>query len=662
MAVYVSCKPVEIYRVTSKYGARGSGFHSGLDLGAKTRGVAGDSIFAVERGKVVFVGYDANGYGNYLIIEHTALNYCTLYAHMSKVIQSVGNTVDAGQIIGLMGTTGHSTGVHLHFEIRACLYSKFWTKNPTKNPKYSYCINPQPVLEGGSVGVPDTQNGGYISENSIADVNYSYSYEKAVANLDTLQTTGNYLYGRKYRIMVFDNQNNGYDISDLRVVFNVTKSLTLDGTTGTVTIYNLNTVTENDIIMNCNRVTIEAGYEGLFGLIYDGDVIQAIRGVENGVDYYVTLISMQCERLLSSGFVDYTIARGQTRRDVVKTVCEVSTNSVGVGSLSSALSKQKYIRGKVVFGKSIDILSQIARTDNTQLYFNNGKVNLTSVTDLNKDDIIYLDSTSGLIGTPQQSDYYVTFQCLLNPRIDCDKLVKIPNEQILEMEYSTGTNAIYMLDSEGIYRIIKVTYSGDTRGQDWYIDCTATSQAGTLPAIISDIIGGSSNNSDTSSSGDTYDTESYYESSGSSGAGTIKTFEPYTAITSKSSLAYKLQHSKTCYTDRQGFRRFDTPNKKYVALYMVAMGTFYGKTGDILQIQLTSGKSFSAIMGDVKADKDTDALNKYCVADGSEVEFIIDKSVFYVNSKKARTLGDCSVLGFEGKVRSVTNKGSYTKY
>lgn len=661
MAIVISCKPVEDYRVTSQYGSRGSGFHSGIDLGAKTRGVAGDPIFAVQAGIVKFVGYESGGYGNYLIIEHTALNFCTLYAHMSKVVQSVGNKVDAGQIIGLMGTTGHSTGVHLHFEIRACLYSKFWTKNANKKPKYSYCVNPQPVLEGGTVGVPDTVNGGYTNAGGISDVNYSYSYEKVTADLDTLQMTGNYLYGRKYRIMVFDNNNIGYDVSDLRVVFNVTKSLTLDGTTGTVTIYNLNTAVENDIIQNCVRVTIEAGYEGLFGLIYDGDVIQAIRGVENGVDYYVTLISMQCERFLNGGFVSYTIARGQTMRDEVKKVCDVSVNAVDVGAISSSLNQHKFIRGKAVFGKSIDVLSQTARTTNTQLYFNNGKVNLTSVTDLNKDDIIFLDSSSGLIGSPQQSDYYVNFQCLLNPRIECDKLVKIPNEQILEMEYSTGTNAVYMLDTEGIYRIIKATYTGDTRGQDWYIDCTATSQAGTLPAIISDITGGTGS-SDTTNLGDTYDTESYYETVGSSGARTIKTYEYYTAITSKGSLAYKLQHSKSCYTDNKGFRRFDTPNKKYTALYMIAMGTYYGTTGDIVQIQLTSGKSFSAILGDVKADKDTDALNKYCIADGSEVEFIVDKKVFDVNSATARKLGDCSGLGFEGKVRSVTNKGSYTKY
>lgn len=109
------------YTLTSGYGPRrsptgGSGnFHAGLDFGAPS----GTPIYAAADGTVTSAGYNSGGFGN-LVIVHTAPNLDTYYAHQvaGGIKVSVGDVVTAGQLIGAVGTTGDSTGNHLHFEVR----------------------------------------------------------------------------------------------------------------------------------------------------------------------------------------------------------------------------------------------------------------------------------------------------------------------------------------------------------------------------------------------------------------------------------------------------------------------------------------------------------------------------------------------------------------
>lgn len=118
-------------RITSRFGnrknpfGRGIQFHQGVDI-ANSRGT---KVVASAKGTVIFAGYKG-GYGRTVIIDH-GNEYKTLYAHNSSLLVSVGDKVDKGQIISKMGSTGVSTGNHLHFEIH-------------KNNKY---INPLTVIK-----------------------------------------------------------------------------------------------------------------------------------------------------------------------------------------------------------------------------------------------------------------------------------------------------------------------------------------------------------------------------------------------------------------------------------------------------------------------------------------------------------------------------------
>lgn len=88
-------------------------YHKGLDIANSS----GGSILAADSGVVVASGWDPSGYGNRVIVNH-GNGYSTLYAHLSVLQVVVGQTVNKGSILGQMGSTGRSTGTHLHFEIR----------------------------------------------------------------------------------------------------------------------------------------------------------------------------------------------------------------------------------------------------------------------------------------------------------------------------------------------------------------------------------------------------------------------------------------------------------------------------------------------------------------------------------------------------------------
>lgn len=98
--------------LTSRFGMRWGAMHQGIDIGAPT----GTPIYAANDGRVIFAGVQG-GYGNIVIIDHGE-NFHTAYAHNSRNVVAAGREVRRGELIALVGSTGNSTGPHLHFETR----------------------------------------------------------------------------------------------------------------------------------------------------------------------------------------------------------------------------------------------------------------------------------------------------------------------------------------------------------------------------------------------------------------------------------------------------------------------------------------------------------------------------------------------------------------
>ena len=104
--------PLKTYKITQKYKPYKKTPHLGIDLKANK----GTPVLSIERGRVVYVGRQFTGYGKVIIIEHDSY-WTSLYAHLNSFSVQLGEKVKKGQKIGAVGSTGRTTGTHLHLEL-----------------------------------------------------------------------------------------------------------------------------------------------------------------------------------------------------------------------------------------------------------------------------------------------------------------------------------------------------------------------------------------------------------------------------------------------------------------------------------------------------------------------------------------------------------------
>jgi murein DD-endopeptidase MepM/ murein hydrolase activator NlpD len=105
--------PLDAYIVSSEFGDRWGKLHKGMDMAADV----GEPVYAIADGEVIYAGDGLRGYGNVIILRHDRKT-SSLYAHNSELKVKQGDHVAQGTLIALLGSTGHSTGPHVHFEIR----------------------------------------------------------------------------------------------------------------------------------------------------------------------------------------------------------------------------------------------------------------------------------------------------------------------------------------------------------------------------------------------------------------------------------------------------------------------------------------------------------------------------------------------------------------
>lgn len=175
-------------------GGIGSTDHKGIDIGVPQ----GTPVQAAKGGKVVFAG-DGGGYGNLVVIDHGDGKF-TKYAHLSKINVQEGQNVDAGDLVGAVGSTGNSTGPHLHFEVRggnpdgAVLDPVAFLEGAQEVPVVGGGGGYSAIGDGrsGPVGLGSASGAGLPSSRSVpsGDVSGALSNPGFSGNLDDIKSGG----------------------------------------------------------------------------------------------------------------------------------------------------------------------------------------------------------------------------------------------------------------------------------------------------------------------------------------------------------------------------------------------------------------------------------------------------------------------------------------
>ena len=289
--------------------------------------------------------------------------------------------------------------------------------------------------------------------------------------------TSNYTqYMRQYRLTIIRRKTNktNLQIEGLRIVFHCEKSMNDTPNYSIIKVYNLRNSTIGTI-RDGDTVVLEAGYEnGNFGMIFTGQIVQPKVFVETPVDSGLMLIVQDGDKYLKNSFVSKTVSKHATKYDIV-TMCIDGKDDVKVGVISPSLSDVKLPRGKVLFGSGCSYMRKAARKGKSTFYIEDGTINIVSAKSFASNRAVELNPSTGLIGRPEQTDDGVSGQCLINPSIRLNTKLHIDRNYVEGIQVEEGKTKYKTPSAKGVYKVTKLVYEGDSRGDDWYCSFEAVS-------------------------------------------------------------------------------------------------------------------------------------------------------------------------------------------
>jgi hypothetical protein len=285
---------------------------------------------------------------------------------------------------------------------------------------------------------------------------------------------------------------NSLDLSELHIVFTVTRATIQTPQTATIKVFNLSTATANTVKAlspsanqpDGGQIQLSAGYQSNFGLIFSGAIRQVRTGRDNATDTYVEIIAADSDQAYNYGVVNTSLAAGWTQQDVAKQITQ-SLAPYGVSTGQNVVfSAIRSARGKVMFGMSRAFGRKLALNNNCDWSIYNGQTTTVAKDGGLAGEAIVVNAATGLIGFPQQTLDGIDLQTLLDPRVVPGSFLQINNKDIQQFVLSTDYTALQLvptIENDGFYRVYWLERHGDTRGNDWYNHIICVGATSPLP-------------------------------------------------------------------------------------------------------------------------------------------------------------------------------------
>lgn len=309
-------------------------------------------------------------------------------------------------------------------------------------------------------------------------------------------------FGRRYEVRITGGQSDlivassDFEPEALRVRFDCKQIGFKSRWFGDIEIYNLDQATTDMFLgqqVQNLQVSVSAGYQnGAYGVVWVGDIFQPIFDRHDSINYRIVLRCTVGLHELLRNSINKTFLANIEQLDLIKQLADQSFTNIPLATngLSPNISAKKLPRAKTMFGSPHRHLTQLAEDNNMQWWLSHLGLNVAHVNDSDipttpstvfSQPVVpsgtgthITDSTAGiLIGTPQQTQYGVSFRALLNPAVQVMRpmqLIQIKNTQIQQQALEFGSGAVNLLDQDGLYVVAGVRFLGDSRGNEWYVD------------------------------------------------------------------------------------------------------------------------------------------------------------------------------------------------
>ena len=293
-------------------------------------------------------------------------------------------------------------------------------------------------------------------------------------------------YIRNASLIVADAKGNGLDLASLRIVFKVKKSSAQTPNAAIIRVYNLSDNTAKQIRDEFQSVTLQAGYQSNFGLIFKGNIKQVRFGRENSTDTYVDIAAGDGDQSYNFSTISTTLSAGSQQTDQINAAINTMTpNGVTTGFIDD-IDSIILPRGKVMYGMSRDYLRQSTESTDTTWSIQNEQIQIVKRTSVAPDPVVVLTSKTGLVGVPELTNDGVSARCLLNPLIRIGGIININQRDIADAKLSNVSNDLQVnsapqTTADGLYRVLVAEFNGDTFGNDWYTDITCISYDNSAP-------------------------------------------------------------------------------------------------------------------------------------------------------------------------------------
>jgi len=273
-------------------------------------------------------------------------------------------------------------------------------------------------------------------------------------------------YKRRYDLSIIDSENNAVVIRELKIEFEIVKSVLSYPNLAKISLYNLSKKTLALLQTKFTRIVLNAGYLDNVSLIFKGDIRNIFQS-QQGVDSIATIYAADGEKDWQNATFNKTFTANVTISEQINEVLATFKETT-IGVIEGVPQISENLRGQTLSGSSKDILDNFANEYGFNWNIQDGEVTITPVDQpLTGTEAVLITAMTGMVGSPTLTEIGADVTTLLNPRLLPNAAFKIES---IDTDVQLGN--LYFRDIEkttaaGLYKVQEVTFKGNSREGDW---------------------------------------------------------------------------------------------------------------------------------------------------------------------------------------------------